>query len=620
MTMQAVQGARMTGVFGWAGHPEGKPSELIDAMAAAYTRFDGSQVRAASSSAGAMAVAGRRPGHLYVEGEKLVAVSGRPRLTDSNLGSCAERHGVAQAIAEGYARDGARVLAGISGSFTLGILDGRRGEALLAMDRMGTGSLFYECVAGKLAFASTLDALRAFPGTDGEVSHQGIYDYVYFHMVPGPSTVYTRRRRLLPGTYLLWSNGSVRTASYWQMQFQEGESRPFEELQQDFLALVRKSVSDAAQDGATGCFLSGGTDSSTIAGMFGEATGRPARTYSIGFAAPGYDEMHFARVAARHFGTVQREYYVEPEDVVSAIPRIAAVHDQPFGNSSAVPAYYCAKLARDDGIDTLLAGDGGDELFGGNERYATQYLYSLYSDLPPAVRRLALDPVISVLPKSGITAKVHRYVATASMPMPARYDHYNLVERLGPSDIFTPSFMSGVRQDLPALQAADAYGASAAQSLINRMLAFDLKYTLADNDLPKVTRSCELAGIDARFPLLSDEVVAFSARLPPDLKLRGTRLRYFFKQALRDFLPAEIINKTKHGFGLPFGTWFESHQPLREIALDSLADLKKRDIVRPGFIDELTGLHVRRHASYYGTMVWVLMMLEQWLKQHRVSI
>jgi asparagine synthase (glutamine-hydrolysing) len=149
------------------------------------------------------------------------------------------------------------------------------------------------------------------------------------------------------------------------------------------------------------------------------------------------------------------------------------------------------------------------------------------------------------------------------------------------------------------------------------MLAFDLKYTLADNDLPKVARSCELAGVDIRFPLLNDAVVAFAARLPPGLKLKRTRLRYFFKEALRGFLPDETITKSKHGFGLPFGQWLRTHGPLRQIALDSLTDLKKRGIVRPEFIDELTSTHVESHASYYGTMVWVLMMLEQWIRQHR---
>jgi asparagine synthase (glutamine-hydrolysing) len=354
--------------------------------------------------------------------------------------------------------------------------------------------------------------------------------------------------------------------------------------------------------------------------MLREVTGEAPRTFSIGFDAQGFDEVGYARIAARRFETRHKEYYVTPDDVVNAVPRIAAVHDQPFGNSSAVPTYYCAKLARDDGVDTLLGGDGGDELFGGNSRYATQYFYSLYSDLPQPLRQAVLEPAIRILPEVGLVGKARRYMAHASMPMPARYDHYNLLQRLGPETVFTGEFLAGVSPAAPAAQVEQAYRASNADSLINRMLALDFKYTLADNDLPKVVRSSELAGVDVRFPLLHDEVVAFSARLAPGLKLRGPRLRYFFKQALRDFLPPEIITKTKHGFGLPFGRWLHTHEPLRQLAFESLSDLKKRDIVRAEFIDQLSGVHVNSHADYYGTMVWILMMLEQWLKQHPVSL
>jgi asparagine synthase (glutamine-hydrolysing) len=347
--------------------------------------------------------------------------------------------------------------------------------------------------------------------------------------------------------------------------------------------------------------------------MLRQVTGEAPRTFSIGFDAQGFDEVGYARIAARRFKTRHKEYYVTPDDVVSAVPRIAAVHDQPFGNSSAVPTYYCAKLARDDGVDTLLGGDGGDELFGGNARYATQYFYSLYGDLPQPLRQTVLEPVLGLLPEVGIVGKARRYMAHASLPMPARYDHYNLLQRLGPETIFTAGFLDGVCRAAPAAQMERAYRASNADSLINRMLALDFKYTLADNDLPKVVRSSELAGVDARFPLLHDEVVAFSARLPPGLKLRGPRLRYFFKKALQEFLPPEIITKTKHGFGMPFGRWLHSHDPLRQLAFESLSDLKRRDIVRAEFIDQLTGVHVKSHADYYGTMVWILMMLEQWL-------
>jgi asparagine synthase (glutamine-hydrolysing) len=199
--------------------------------------------------------------------------------------------------------------------------------------------------------------------------------------------------------------------------------------------------------------------------------------------------------------------------------------------------------------------------------------------------------------------------------MPARYDNYNLVERLGASTMFTAEFLETVDRQAPAAEMAEVYWSQRAESMINRMLGFDLKYTLADNDLPKVMRSCDLAGVQAKFPMLSDVLIAFSATLPARLKLKGTRLRYFFKEALRGFLPEEIITKAKHGFGLPFGPWLETHDELREMAFDSLADLKQRGIVHPAFIEELCSRHVVAHARYYGTMVWILMMLEQWFKR-----
>jgi asparagine synthase (glutamine-hydrolysing) len=156
------------------------------------------------------------------------------------------------------------------------------------------------------------------------------------------------------------------------------------------------------------------------------------------------------------------------------------------------------------------------------------------------------------------------------------------------------------------------YAATDARSLINRMLALDAKFTLADNDLPKVTRSCDLAGVDVAFPLLHEAVVDVSLKLPPDFKLRGSTLRYFFKEALRDFLPRETIAKEKHGFGLPAGLWLRDVKPLRELAQDALASLRKRGIFHPTLLDELMSRRLSEHAGYYGTLAWVLMMLELW--------
>ena len=168
----------------------------------------------------------------------------------------------------------------------------------------------------------------------------------------------------------------------------------------------------------------------------------------------------------------------------------------------------------------------------------------------------------------------------------------------------------------PASLMVDAHKNFSRASLINQMLGIDLKITLADNDLPKVMRMCELAGVEVTFPLLDESVVEFSAQLPANLKLHGTQLRYFFKEALRDFLPAEILTKQKHGFGLPVGAWLTTHPQLMALNRDSLSSLKARGIVAPTFIDKLLGEHLHEHAAYFGTMAWVLMMLELWLQKH----
>jgi len=152
---------------------------------------------------------------------------------------------------------------------------------------------------------------------------------------------------------------------------------------------------------------------------------------------------------------------------------------------------------------------------------------------------------------------------------------------------------------------------------LNRTLAFDWRYTLAENDLPKVRLSTQQAGLPVGFPLLDEDLLDFSLRLPVDYKLRGLKLRWFFKEALRGFLPNEIITKSKHGFGLPFGVWANQHQGLRALALGSLDQLATRGVVHPAFLDRLVKDLLPTHPGYYGEMVWILMMLEQWLQAHR---
>lgn len=602
----------MTGLCGWLARPDTISSDTagIERMSRMLGRHGKAPAQALSAAWGGIATSAFSGAALFRDSQCIAGVWGDVRFKDAELQRLALARGAAAALSMGYGDKGTRILDDLEGSFALAVLRAA-GDGLLAVDRMGTRTLCYTLANGGLVFGSTLDAINAFLDGRRKLNAQALYDYVYFHVIPSPRTIYEGCHRLLPGTCLTFSPAVSEVLSYWRMPIEEQAPRRFTELKAEFLNILRASVSKWAAKGQVGAFLSGGTDSSTIVGMLGAVAEEAPRSYSIGFDADGFDEMAYARIAARHFAARHNEYYVTPADVVAAIPQIAAVHDQPFGNSSSVPTYYCAKLAKADGVEIMLGGDGGDELFGGNSRYAVQYLYSLYSDLPAGLRKGIVEPIAFALP-AALAGKMQRYIRSASMPMPERYDKYNLVEHFGSATVFTSDFLACVDVDEPRSAMAAIYRQSRAQTLINRMLAFDLKYTLADNDLPKVARSCELAGVHAVFPMLEDAMVTFAARLPPDMKLKGTRLRYFFRQALCEFLPREILKKKKHGFGLPFGPWLQHHRPLRDLALDSLSDLKKRAIIQPAFIDELLSVHVERHANYFSTMVWVLMMLEQW--------
>jgi len=548
-----------------------------------------------------------------------VALLGRVSFAEPRLEAVRRSAGAPQALAEAYAQLGERCFTSVRGAFAAVVIDHAARSCIAAVDRVGAHSLYYAPVERGLVFGSTADAIAAHPKVAREIRLQSVFNYVYFHMVPGPDTILTGSRRLPPGGYVRFAGGAVETGTYWKMAYPEREPADLPTLEGEFRRLLEASVRKLAEGQAVGAFLSGGTDSSTVAGMLGRVTGAPAKTFSIGFAAEGYDEMQYARIAARHFGTDHHEYYVTPEDVVALVQRVAQYCDQPFGNASTVPAYYCARMAKSEGVDLLLAGDGGDELFGGNERYAKQAIFGLYDRVPGALRRGLLEPVLFAIPGGDRLTPVRKarsYVRQASVPMPARLQTYNMLNRNPLDRVFTEEFLGSVDASVPGRLLDAVYHGADARSMLNRNLALDLELTLADNDLYKVNRMCELAGIDVGYPMLDDDLVAFSGALPARMKVRGTTLRWFFKHALRDFLPREIIAKQKHGFGLPVGAWMQTHAPLRELAYDALRDFKARRVLRPAFIDEMITGHQAVHAAYWGDEIWVTAVLELWLQAH----
>ncbi|WP_326540125.1 asparagine synthetase B family protein [Pseudorhodoferax sp.] len=507
----------------------------------------------------------------------------------------------------------ARALETVAGDFAVAATSAD-GGVLLAIDRFAMQTLCWRHDGGTVRYAPRADA---WAGDGLALSRQSLFDYLYFHAIPSPQTIYEGVSRLEPAHLLLHHQGRTQLRRYWQPRFQPTARPDLASLKQRFLDAVEQGVRDELDGSLPACFLSGGTDSSTVAGMVARLAGG-VDSFSIGFEAQGYDEMAYARIAAKHFGARHHEHYVTPDELVRHIPAVATHYDQPFGNSSALPAFCCAQVARQQGVTRMLAGDGGDELYGGNARYATQRVFGWYRQVPQPLRSGLLEPLFlrrwagTLMP----TRKVRSYIEQAREPMPARLQQYNLLLRLGPAEVLTPAFLSGIDSAEPLHHQQAVWAANPAADELNTALAYDWRYTLAESDLPKVRETCALAGVGVGFPMLAQALLDLSLELPADYKLKGMKLRWFFKESLRGFLPDEILTKSKHGFGLPFGHWALKHAGLGALATDSLNSLVRRGVVRADFIRPLLEQHLPAYPGYYGEMVWILMMLEQWLRGH----
>ena len=551
---------------------------------------------------------------ILLQGEPLVRGAGTPHPQ--------ALPGSAHALLEAYRQHGDEFLAHIRGRFALAVLDEPRHRALLAVDPMGIERVAYSAMRGGLVFGSSAASVARLPGRAVRIAAQSVFDYLMLHMVPAPGTIFEGVRKLRPGCCAIWDKGVVREQRYWNARFRETNDASFDALRDELHASIRTAVRDCHPGSTTGAFLSGGLDSSTVCGVLSEVGPPPTRTFSIGFGYPDYDELSFARIANARFGCEGHEYVVTGDDIASGFPLIARAYDEPFGNSSALPVYFCARFARHAGVDHLLAGDGGDELFAGNSRYAEQEIFELYKRIPAFVRKRLLEPALATWPDALGFRLVRRgrgYVDKANVPLPIRLEAWNLIHTSGTAEILHPDFLGTVDERRTLEQMQQLWDSAPAESVLNHMLHYDWQYTLADNDLRKVETMSALAGVRVSYPMLHPDVVDMSMRVPPRLKMPGTRLRHFYKQAMTGYLPEAIIHKKKHGFGLPFGLWLQESPELRDRIDSALRALRSRCIVREDFIDRLLYLHGQEDAAYYGVFVWVLAMLEQWFQEHGVS-
>jgi len=524
-------------------------------------------------------------------------------------------------LAQLYRERGPAFVSLLRGVFSLALWDEKAQRLLLVIDRMGVNSLYWRQERGQLIFGTHVAAVRAAQSVSAEVSTSALMQYLIFSAVSAPLTIYRGIQRLLPGHYLVFEEGSLSDVCYWDVDYTESQNRDESQWARDVRDEIRSAVHLHQHDrdaDSTGAYLSGGTDSSSVVAFMSEQFS-PTNTFSIFFEEQRYSEIRYARLTADRFKAKHHELCVRPSDAWDAIPTIIGYYDEPFANSSAIGAYLCARMARERGIDALFAGDGGDELFAGNSRYATDKYFSIYQQVPVWLRRGLIEPVTRAMPDNeSIWTLPKRYVRRANLLNPTRIFSYNVFLNHTAAQIFEPDLLT---QEPPASWMAIAeghYHRAKAQSDLNRLMYLDLKMILADNDLRKVLGTAELAGVRACFPLLDHKLVEFSARIPSRLKLKGLKKRYIFKCAMKGILPDAILQKKKHGFGVPVSLWLSQDRRFDALVNDLLSDsrARQRGYFQPAFLEKLRTLSRGTDAHYYGETLWYLVALELWHREH----
>lgn len=510
----------------------------------------------------------------------------------------------------------------LRGAFVIALWDDKNQRLILVSDRMGLKTIYWTREGDALLFASRAGAVRAAKAGSSDVNCPAILQYLLFSVVPAPLSAYKGIERLEPGRLLIFENGHPKQSQYWDAVYEEIEDQKESYWSERVREGIRTAVHghiDGCESDSTGAFLSGGTDSSSVVAFLSERF-KPTNTFSIAFAEGRYNEIDFARTAANKFQTRHFEKFLTSSDAADAIMQIAQYYDEPFANSSAIGSYFCARMAKENGVSTLLAGDGGDELFGGNERYASDKRFALYQSIPGWLRKRILEPATRMLPEGdGLLSLPRKYIRRASIPNPRRIFSYGLFLSLDPKEVFEPDFLEQVAPAnwLDLIQSH--FDKARAKSELNRLLYLDLKLILSDNDVRKVSGTAELSGVQVRYPLMDHDLVELAGRIPSYLKLRRFEKRYIFKQAMREILPHKVLYKKKHGFGVPLAVWLLQNPRLQSLIRDTLGDARtrQRGYFRPEFYDRLARLHSEGDLAYYGEIVWYLVALELWHRQHK---
>lgn len=535
-----------------------------------------------------------------------------------------------EVMLEGFARWGVReTLVRLVGMFAIALWDRKERTLWLMRDRLGVKPLYYACDGARLVFGSELKALRAAPGFAPSIDRDALVAYFRHANVPGAATIYRESRKLLPGTLLVWREGSEpSTEIYWSARTaaehgrahwnapvdRDGAIETLDALLRD--AVARRMVADVP----LGAFLSGGIDSSTVVALMQAQSSRPVRTFTIGYDRTDYDEARHAAAVAAHLGTDHTELRVDPSHARDVIPLLPEMYDEPFADASQIPTYLVARMTRAH-VTVALSGDGGDEVFAGYNRHVWASRLERLVRLPRGLRRFAACALRTA--PAGILEALLLPIPAARRPVRPAEKAAKLAALLEADDAQAlyrelvsqwpdpAGLVPGVRE---ALCPADDPGiAESIPEFGPRMQLLDTLGYLPDDVLTKVDRATMAVALEARNPFLDHRVVEHAWTLPPEFKVRDGEGKWILREVLSRYVPRGLFERPKMGFAVPVGEWLRG--PLREWAEDLLAPaaIAADGILDPAPVARAWRAHLDGADRTY--RLWTVLMFRAWQKR-----
>jgi len=517
-----------------------------------------------------------------------------------------------------YEEKGVDCLKDLRGPFAFAIWDNRKERLFIAKDRVGKKPLYYHYRNQSLVFASEIKAILQDPEVSVEVNRPAITDYLSYGYTPTPETMFKNIMKFPPAHFMLYEKGNIRLQKYWELDF----SKKIKMTERDYCDKAMGLLEECTKirlisDVPLGAFLSGGIDSSAVVYMMSRLSSKRVKTFSIGFEEESHSELRYAAMIAKKFNTEHREYIVRP-NAIELLPKLVWLYNEPYADSSALPSYYVAQMTRKE-VTVALNGDGGDENFGGYERFMAARYAEMLSRAPYFLRKWILANAIKIMPEpigqNNLSRKLKRFIMMAEEPYRVR--HYNWVSIFRDFEkdlLFSDSFKREHASRRPFYYIDNAFNECGSKDILDQVMYTDIRTNLLDDLIVKMDIATMANSLEGRSPFLDHKMMEFCAAMPGNLKIKGVRLKYILKKALRGKLPDEILERRKMGFAIPVDKWFRVD--LKDYVYDILMSDKslKRGYFKRDSVKKLLDEHVAAKANN-GARIWSLLFLELWHRE-----